>query len=138
MVALKEHYGTIKKAGYELLGISVDTPEKSAKFRAEEGLPFELLSDTDRATIKRWNILNSKEAGGIAFPNVYVIDQDASIVFHSADRLASRADPSAILKFVNEHSQNPGHRLANTQRKTVIPTLRNFILGFPRQFGWIK
>lgn len=38
----------LNAAGYEVVGVSKDTPEKLAKFREKEGLTFTLVSDPDR------------------------------------------------------------------------------------------
>ena len=40
---------SLSKAGFAVVGISPDKPEKLAKFRAKEGLTFPLLSDPDHA-----------------------------------------------------------------------------------------
>ena len=138
MVALKDHHNRIKELDAELLCISVDTPEESAKFRSEQGLPFELLADVDQETIKKWDILNSKERGGIAKPNVYIIARDGTIVFHSSDNLASRADPTAVLDFLETYSNDPTHRLTNKKIKFAVPTLKDMMLGIPKKLGWMK
>ena len=36
------------EAGYEIVGVSPDTPAKNAKFKEKEGLNFDLLSDQDK------------------------------------------------------------------------------------------
>lgn len=41
----RDRYEDLQKAGYELVGVSPDKPERNALFRAKEGLPFPLLSD---------------------------------------------------------------------------------------------
>lgn len=38
-------------AGYAVLGLSPDTPEKLAEFREHEGLTFPLLADPDQAVL---------------------------------------------------------------------------------------
>ena len=43
----RDSLSTFKAAGYEVVGVSKDTPEKLAKFREEEGLNFTLVSDPD-------------------------------------------------------------------------------------------
>src|SRR5919198_4098810 len=46
--------GELDGAGFAVLGISPDTPEKLAKFRDAEGLSFPLLSDRDRTVMAEW------------------------------------------------------------------------------------
>jgi len=45
----RDRYQTFADAGYEIVGLSPDEPEKLARFRAEHDLPFPLVSDPDHA-----------------------------------------------------------------------------------------
>lgn len=45
---LRDNYQTLKKKGYEVLGISTDSEKSHQKFIAKENLPFRLLSDPDK------------------------------------------------------------------------------------------
>ncbi|RAV97835.1 thioredoxin-dependent thiol peroxidase [Pseudochryseolinea flava] len=45
---LRDNYKALKKAGYEILGISTDTEKSHQKFIAKEKLPFRLLADPDK------------------------------------------------------------------------------------------
>ncbi|WP_327290973.1 thioredoxin-dependent thiol peroxidase [Streptomyces sp. NBC_01198] len=47
-------------AGYDVLGISPDAPEKLAQFRAKESLRVTLLADPDRATITAYGAYGEK------------------------------------------------------------------------------
>src|SRR5215469_6103603 len=44
----RDNLAELNDAGFDVLGISPDKPEKLAKFRAAEGLTFPLLSDPDK------------------------------------------------------------------------------------------
>jgi peroxiredoxin Q/BCP len=48
------------KAGYHILGVSPDLPERQAEFKAEHDLSFPLLSDPDKAVAKAWGVWGSK------------------------------------------------------------------------------
>lgn len=43
----RDSLSTLAAAGYEVVGVSKDTPEKLTKFREAEGLNFTLVSDPD-------------------------------------------------------------------------------------------
>ena len=43
---------SLQAAGYQVLGISPDKPEKLAKFREKEGLTITLLSDPDKLVLR--------------------------------------------------------------------------------------
>jgi thioredoxin-dependent peroxiredoxin len=70
-------------AGFAVLGISPDTPDKLAKFRAAEGLPFPLLSDVDKSVMTRYGAYGEKQLYGKTVVGVirstFVIDSDGRI-----------------------------------------------------------
>lgn len=43
----RDSLSALKSAGYEVVGVSKDTPEKLATFREQEGLNFTLVSDPE-------------------------------------------------------------------------------------------
>ncbi|WP_062380052.1 thioredoxin-dependent thiol peroxidase [Demequina pelophila] len=70
-------------AGYEVVGVSKDSPEKLAAFREKEGLTFTLVSDEDRAiqeAYAAWGIkkLYGKEVEG-SIRSTIVIDEDGKV-----------------------------------------------------------
>jgi peroxiredoxin Q/BCP len=44
----RDSYQEFSDAGYEVIGVSPDTPAKNARFKEKEGLNFDLLSDQDK------------------------------------------------------------------------------------------
>ena len=44
----RDSYQEFGEAGYEIIGVSPDTPAKNARFKEKEGLNFDLLSDQDK------------------------------------------------------------------------------------------
>jgi peroxiredoxin Q/BCP len=73
----------LKGAGYEVLGISPDKPEKLAKFRERDGLTITLLSDADKAVMTEWGAFGEKKMYGKVVQGVirstFVIDEDGTI-----------------------------------------------------------
>ena len=69
--------------GFTVLGISPDSPEKLAKFRAKEGLTFPLLSDPDRAVLEKYGAYGEKKLYGKTVVGVirstFVIDDKGKI-----------------------------------------------------------
>ena len=45
----RDSYGEFGEAGYEIVGVSPDSPARNAKFKEKEGLNFDLLSDEDKS-----------------------------------------------------------------------------------------
>jgi peroxiredoxin Q/BCP len=51
---------SLAAAGYAVLGLSPDKPEKLAKFRERDGLTFPLLSDPDKEVLKAYGAFGEK------------------------------------------------------------------------------
>jgi peroxiredoxin Q/BCP len=71
------------KAGFAVLGISPDKPEKLAKFRDTEKLTFPLLSDPDRAVLEAYGAYGEKTMFGKKVTGVirstFVVDEKGRI-----------------------------------------------------------
>ena len=55
---------SLRAAGYDVLAISPDKPEKLARFREKDSLRITLLSDPDRSVMKRWGAFGEKTLYG--------------------------------------------------------------------------
>ena len=68
-------------AGYAVIGISPDAPEKLARFREQAGLGFTLLADPDKEILKAYSAFGTKVLYGKQIEGVirstFVIDMDA-------------------------------------------------------------
>jgi peroxiredoxin Q/BCP len=53
---LRDLHTEIQRAGLRVVGISPQSPESHAKFRAKYNLPFVLLSDQHKAVIKMYGV----------------------------------------------------------------------------------
>ena len=69
---------SLAAAGYAVLGLSPDKPEKLAKFRERDGLTFPLLSDPDKEVLKSYGAFGEKTMYGKTVTGVirstFVID----------------------------------------------------------------
>jgi peroxiredoxin len=75
---------TLKARGYALVGLSYDAPEVLAKFAAERGVEWTLLSDPKSKVIDGWQLRDpaygpESMASGVPRPAVYVIDAKGRI-----------------------------------------------------------
>ena len=71
---------SLQAAGYEVLGISPDKPEKLAKFRERDGLTITLLSDPDRKVLQEYAALKGSLDADRFYTNT----------FFTGDRLVSK------------------------------------------------
>jgi peroxiredoxin Q/BCP len=73
----------LRAAGFEVLGISPDSPEKLAKFRARDHLTITLLADPDRKVLDTWGAYGEKKLYGKTVQGVirstFVVDADGRI-----------------------------------------------------------
>jgi peroxiredoxin Q/BCP len=74
---------SLEAAGYEVLGISPDKPEKLAKFRERDSLTITLLSDQDKAVMTEWGAFGEKKMYGKVVQGVIrstiVVDEDGKV-----------------------------------------------------------
>ena len=70
-------------AGYAVLGVSPDKPEKLARFREAERLTFPLLSDPSRAVLEAYGAYGEKQLYGKTVTGVirstFVIDEEGRV-----------------------------------------------------------
>ena len=74
---------SLQAAGYDVLGISPDKPEKLAKFRAKDGLTIRLLSDPDKAAMTAYGAFGEKKLYGKVVQGVirstFVVDEEGRV-----------------------------------------------------------
>ena len=79
----RDNLHDLNDAGFDVVGISPDKPEKLAKFRDAEGLTFPLLSDPDRKVLTAWGAYGEKQMYGRAVQGVirssFVVDEKGKI-----------------------------------------------------------
>ncbi len=70
-------------AGYAVVGLSPDKPEKLAKFRDAEDLPFPLLSDVTKETLIAYGAFGEKQLYGKTVTGVirstFLLDEEGRI-----------------------------------------------------------
>lgn len=91
-------------AGYDVLGISPDTPEKLAKFRTKESLRVTLLSDPDRATLTAYGAYGEKMNYGKKIMGVirstFVVDESGHIA-HAFYNVRATGHVAKLLRDLN-------------------------------------
>jgi len=78
-----DSFASLQTAGYDVLGISPDSPAKLAKFRARDSLSITLLSDADRSVMKAYAAFGEKKLYGKTVQGVirstFVVDEDGKV-----------------------------------------------------------
>jgi peroxiredoxin Q/BCP len=60
----RDNLSAFADAGYQVVGLSPDKPEKLAQFREAEGLTFPLLSDVSKETLTAYGAYGEKQLYG--------------------------------------------------------------------------
>jgi len=66
----RDLHGAFKRARTTVLGVSKDSCERHAKFRAKEKFPFELLSDEDEKVCRLFDVIREKSLYGRKFMGI--------------------------------------------------------------------
>ncbi|WTW95060.1 thioredoxin-dependent thiol peroxidase [Streptomycetaceae bacterium NBC_01309] len=78
-----DNLALLADAGYDVLGISPDKPEKLGKFRDKESLKVTLLSDPDKSTLEAYGAFGEKTMYGKKVTGVirstFVVDENGKI-----------------------------------------------------------
>lgn len=80
---LRDNYSELQEKGFELLGVSPDSPKKHTNFIKKFEFPFSLLADTELETIKAYGIWGPKKFMGKEYEGVhrttFLIDEEGKV-----------------------------------------------------------
>ena len=81
--SLRDSYSEIKKLGYELYGVSVDSAKSHMKFIDNHQLPFPLISDEEKKLVEAFGVWGMKKFMGREYMgttrSTFVIDASGTI-----------------------------------------------------------
>jgi peroxiredoxin Q/BCP len=79
----RDSLASLQAAGYAVVGISPDKPEKLAKFRDRDAVNFPLLSDVSKSTLQAYDAFGEKTMYGKKVTGVirstFVVDEQGRI-----------------------------------------------------------
>lgn len=80
---LRDNYESLKKDGFEVLGVSADDEKKHQKFIDKHNLPFNLLADTNREVLNNYGVWGEKKFMGKVYDGIhrttFIIDENGMI-----------------------------------------------------------
>lgn len=62
--SLRDNYSALRKAGYEVVGVSVDNEKSHQKFIEKHQLPFPLIADMDKSLVEQFGVWAEKSMYG--------------------------------------------------------------------------
>ncbi|MBQ6540089.1 MAG: thioredoxin-dependent thiol peroxidase [Oscillospiraceae bacterium] len=93
-------YPQFREKGAVVLGVSKDSVQSHKKFEEKYGLPFTLLSDTERTVIEAYDVWKEKKNYGKVSMGVvrttYLIDEEGTIV-KAFDKVKAADNPAQML-----------------------------------------
>jgi peroxiredoxin Q/BCP len=99
-----ENTKAIQKAGAVVLGVSADSAESHRKFKQKYNLNFSLLSDPDKAVIKKYGVWKEKNMYGKKTMGIerttFIIDEEGQIL-HIFPRVRVDGHTEAVLERLN-------------------------------------
>ncbi|MFQ5523023.1 MAG: thioredoxin-dependent thiol peroxidase [Acidimicrobiia bacterium] len=79
----RDSYDEFAEAGYGIVGVSPDPPQRNKKFKEKEGLNFDLLSDEDHALAESLGAWGEKKMYGKVrqglIRSTFVINEDGEV-----------------------------------------------------------
>ena len=98
--AFGELYPQFREKGAVVLGVSKDSVASHKRFEEKHGLPFTLLSDTEKSVIQAYDVWQEKKLYGKISMGVvrttYLIDGDGVIV-KAFDKVKAAENPAQML-----------------------------------------
>ncbi len=81
--SFRDGYQDLRKAGYEVIGVSVDDSASHKKFRAKNELPFTLITDADKQLVQAFGVWGEKSMYGRkymgTFRTTFIINEEGII-----------------------------------------------------------
>src|SRR6478672_11839837 len=68
---LRDNYGALKKAGYEVIGISPNDEKSHQKFKTKFDLPFTLIADPAHSIINKYGVWGEKKLYGRTYDGLH-------------------------------------------------------------------
>ncbi|MFM2293150.1 MAG: hypothetical protein RIS29_2963 [Bacteroidota bacterium] len=81
--SLRDNYSELQNQGYEVIGVSTDSAASHQRFIAKQGLPFQLIADTDKKLSEIFGTWGEKKLYGKeymgTFRTTFIIDENGII-----------------------------------------------------------
>ena len=68
---LRDNYSKLRRQGYEVVGVSVDSEKSHQRFIEKNNLPFPLISDTDKQLVEQFGVWGEKKMAGRTYMGTF-------------------------------------------------------------------
>ena len=98
---LSENYIRFIQSGYNVLGVSADSPKRQLNFKNKNALAYDLISDEEKQVIKLYGVWGPKKFMGKEYDGIhrttFIIDEQGSIT-DIIQKVNTKDHASQILK----------------------------------------
>ena len=97
----RDRYERLQGAGYEVVGVSPDAPEKNAAFKEEYALPYRLLSDPDHELLEEIGAWGMKKNYGREYEGVIrstIVTDEAGVITHAFRNVRAKGHAARIVR----------------------------------------
>ncbi|GAA4453972.1 thioredoxin-dependent thiol peroxidase [Nibrella saemangeumensis] len=99
--SLRDNYDSLRQAGYEVLGVSVDDGKSHQKFIGKYNLPFSLIADTSKEVVEAYGVWQEKSMYGRKYMGTvrttFIINEDG-VITDIIDKVDTKRHAAQILK----------------------------------------
>ena len=101
--SLNDKFSELRKSGFEIFGVSEDTPAKQMKFKEKYGLTYDLLADTEHQLIDAYGVWGPKKFMGKEYDGLhrttFIINADG-IISHVINKVRTKDHADQILELL--------------------------------------
>lgn len=109
LCGVRDDIARYNKVNAEVFGISVDSPYSLGKYKEEQGLPFQLLSDFNKTASKAYHslydVFGAMKLEGVSKRSAFVIDKEGIVryseVLENASEIPDFGKINAVLEGLN-------------------------------------
>ena len=97
----RDRYERLQGAGYDVVGLSPDAPEKNAEFRETHSLPYRLLSDPDHELLEVLGAWGMKKNYGREYEGVIrstIVTDDDGTITHAFRNVRAKGHAARIAR----------------------------------------
>ena len=99
---LRDAHQDFLAKGYEILGVSADSPKRQQNFKSKNELPYPLLADEDKSVIEAYGVWGPKKFMGREYEGIhrttFIIDENG-VIENIIKKVKTKAHAAQIFDF---------------------------------------
>lgn len=105
--SIRDNYSALQQAGYEVIGVSIDSQASHLKFIHKNDLPFPLIADTDKTLVEAMGVWGEKTMYGRkymgTFRTTFIINEEGIIEkIYTPKQINTKNHAQQILQYIQE------------------------------------